>query len=603
MGWSRTLAISLAVLSTVALATPSQAAVNFGREASFQADGLVSSVATADLNADGNVDILAPYAFTPGIAPGPATTGILIVLGDGHGSGSARNQALGTALKSVVTGDFNGDGKQDVVGTFDDGNTSAGVETLLGDGGGGLTESASQAAGAHPASIVSADFNKDGKLDVAVVNSGTSNVSVLLGTGTGAFASPATSTLTRAPSSLVAADVNGDAKIDLVATTTGGVAFLYGDGAGAFASNDGVAISGGTDGVAVGDVNADGVADIATVTTAKNSASVLLGGAGGFTVMPLAVAGPAPRQVVISDMDLDGCPDLGIFGYESGTGKFGVYLGDGRGSFTGYATFAPGRVGGLIADFNRDGAPDVVVGVGHPATSRASTDTVGVDFNLPVLMAADLRFGVETIGFPAKPRALTLTNTGAAPLRVSAASITGIAAADYSVVNDACTGQTIPHQQTCVLKVGFVPHRLGGRDAFVAVAANTAEGSHTFALTGNGTRIPGVGIRHRTLKIDGHGYIRLRVSCPALQRCKGLLTIRSTRTLVLKTPGTPRHVAVAKGRFRLRSGQRTTFRIRANKTARRLIRQLGRLRVTVRVSEQGRFVEHVAFGTALRRRR
>jgi len=80
----------------------------------------------------------------------------------------------------VTSGDFNGDGKLDLV-TANGGSNSVGV--LLGNGDGTFQTAVSYPAGSGPVSVTSGDFNGDGKLDLVTANAGSSNVSILLDTG------------------------------------------------------------------------------------------------------------------------------------------------------------------------------------------------------------------------------------------------------------------------------------------------------------------------------------------------------------------------------------------------------------------------------------
>src|SRR5436190_1694186 len=90
---------------------------------------------------------------------------------------------------SVVIADFNGDGKPDLaVVNHMTGNASI----LLGNGNGTFAAAVNYATGALPVAVATGDFNGDGKLDLAVVSNGISNnVSILLGNGNGTFAAPA----------------------------------------------------------------------------------------------------------------------------------------------------------------------------------------------------------------------------------------------------------------------------------------------------------------------------------------------------------------------------------------------------------------------------
>ena len=115
-------------------------------------------------------------------------------------------------------GDFNGDGKLDLAVVN---NGSSTVSILLGDGTGNFTLASSPATGSSPVSVAVGDFNGDGKLDLAVANEGSNTVSILLGDGTGNFtlaASPATGL---APVSVAVGDFNGDGRLDLAVGNSG----------------------------------------------------------------------------------------------------------------------------------------------------------------------------------------------------------------------------------------------------------------------------------------------------------------------------------------------------------------------------------------------
>jgi hypothetical protein len=606
MARSHALAVGLAALCTLALPASAQAGVDFGREASFQADGIVSSASGADFNGDKKVDLVAPYSFTPSLgSTEPPSKGILVMLGDGAGSGTAHNQALGTALKFVSVGDFNGDGKQDVAGTFDDGNGAAGVDMLIGDGAGNFTDTGQAAAGAHPTEIVRADFNGDGKLDLAVLDSGSNNIVVLLGNGNGTFGAPSNVVLASPPTSLGLWDVNGDNRVDLVATTLAGATVRYGDGAGAFPNGSPVAIPGGANDAAVRDVNGDHRADIAAVTTSTNSVSILLGKAGGgFTANAPVAAGPSPRKIAIADFDLDGKVDLGIFGQDSGGGRFGVYAGDRHGVFAGVGTFAAGRTGGLVADFDGDKALDIATGSGDFSTSGVSRETVKLELNSPdVSGATSLDFGTQVARAPDTPKTVTLTNNGAPSLHITGAKLTGSAAKDFAVVASTCINKTIARKKTCALKVGFKPQGLGTRSATLRLVDDSADRETLIPLKGKGKRNAGVGIRHRTLKLDSRGKIRLRVSCPGPRTCKGEISIRTVKALRLGGSKRAHHVTVARKKFLMLPGARRTIVVRATRSGRSLMRTRSKLRVKVRASKQGAFVQKVSFSTNLRKRR
>ena len=179
-----------------------------------------SSVVSADLNADGIPDLIetAPLSGFPGVT-GQAY-GILVYLGTGNGQYSSPvAYVFGASTPySLVAGDFNGDGKIDIAVAalcLDDQCTQGGVTILLGNGDGSLQSPVSYGTGAqNTLSLVSGDFNGDGKLDIAVLNQSAS-VSILLGNGDGTLQPAVVTPVGLANIAIAAADFNGDGKTDV----------------------------------------------------------------------------------------------------------------------------------------------------------------------------------------------------------------------------------------------------------------------------------------------------------------------------------------------------------------------------------------------------
>src|SRR5262249_7005588 len=118
---------------------------------------------------------------------------------------------------AVAAADFNGDGKPDLA-TANGGNNSNNVSVLFNNGNGTFGNKVDYPAGASPRSVAAADFNGDGKPDLAVGNGGASSVNVLRNNGDGTFAAAAYYSLdTGETYAVVAADLNGDGKPDLAA--------------------------------------------------------------------------------------------------------------------------------------------------------------------------------------------------------------------------------------------------------------------------------------------------------------------------------------------------------------------------------------------------
>src|SRR6266702_2455804 len=273
----------------------------------------------------------------------------------------------------IAVGDFNGDGKLDLaVVNFGDWN----IYVLLGNGDGTFQAARSvyfASGGGFPWYVVTADFNGDGKLDLAVSNYGDNSFSVLLGNGDGTFQPPRTLPIGPNPWYFAVGDFNGDGKLDLAVDDYGcpldcnsspsnTVTVLLGNGDGTFLPAPSLTVGNGPAGVVVGDFNGDGKPDLAVANLNDNTLSVLLGNGDGTFQAPHTFADPGmthPYFVAIGDFNRDGKQDLVVTNHLFAT--VSVLLGNGDGTFQAAQDFAVDNdpVYVTVNDFNGDAAPDL----------------------------------------------------------------------------------------------------------------------------------------------------------------------------------------------------------------------------------------------------
>jgi hypothetical protein len=320
-----------------------------------------AGVVVTDFNNDHRLDLAVTNSYD-------ATVSIL--LGERNGAfATGMTYATGATPVALVTADFRGNGKVDlaIVNENEGSGTNGSVSILLGNGNGTFKIHVDYPVGNFPVGIVAADFNGDGKIDLAVVNDYDSTVSILLGNGDGTFQSQTIVQVGTGPTSLGSGDFNGDGKVDLVTSNVGSatVSALLNEGNGSFTRVDSPSPLSGPDTsmLVTGDFNGDGKLDVVVSSRIYQQLFLLLGEGNGSlgtpSTIPTAPFDPV-TALVVGDFNHDGKLDLASGGYDE-VGGIVVSLGKGDGTFKLPVVSPCGPIGAMaVADVNGDGQLDLI---------------------------------------------------------------------------------------------------------------------------------------------------------------------------------------------------------------------------------------------------
>ncbi len=327
-----------------------------------------TSILTADLNGDGRPDLITTNLNSNNVSillgrPVPSVQ----QTGQEGEAGLLFNEHVmydvGVRPRTAALGDFNRDGRLDLAVAN---NQSDDLSILLGNGNGTFQKAATLPAGRSPLAIAAGDLNHDG-VDDLVVALRFDHLLVYLGRGDGTFTPPVNYDPGDTPTAILLTDLNGDGHLDVLVSNngpmTGSVALFWGSATGALQAGPLYAAKERPLFSAVGRLNNDAYPDLIAVTPFDNSLFVFFGdGRGPFTEPPIQLSADVePVAVAIGDFNGDGRGDLAIT--NSGSSAISILLGDGNGHFRKPQLYrADSRPMGVVAlDLNGDGLTDLAV--------------------------------------------------------------------------------------------------------------------------------------------------------------------------------------------------------------------------------------------------
>ena len=278
------------------------------------------------------------------------------------GFADAEPYPVAASPQFIADGDFDGDGRTDLAVSTCPGGESL-VSILLGKRHGGFQDSFDETGHDCGGVIVARRFDGDRKIDLVAAEQNVGDIAFLKGKGNGHFADPVVSDPDLfSGSGLAAGDFNRDGKLDVAMSDyLGAVGISLGDGHGEFGPAKPYETDAKPAGVIARDLDRDGRVDLATANEDGNSVSVLKGRRGGkFATQTSYLAGSHPYGLASADFNEDRRPDL-VASTRIGTEGVDVLIQKANGSFK---PGVPVGTGGdslavVTTDVNRDGHSDV----------------------------------------------------------------------------------------------------------------------------------------------------------------------------------------------------------------------------------------------------
>jgi hypothetical protein len=405
---------------------------------------------------------------------------VSVLLGNGDGTFQAATEVpVGAVPLALVAGNFNRDGRLDLAA----GNVGSNdISVLLGKGDGTFEDSIVNPVGSSAAAVATGDFSGNGNLGVAVLNQGSDSITVLPGNGDGTFQQSVTLPLppNSGPTSILAADFNGDGRVDLAVTDStldvepagqlfGAVSIFLNNGDGTFQPLPPIPVPGGPSGITSGDFAGNGRIDLAVTDNAASTITILMNnGDGTFTSLPpipLAYPNSFPSAIVTGDFNHDNHLDLAVA--DAGTDDVTVLFGNGDGTFQAPQTIWTGNspletLSLAAGDFRNNGATELAIAADNPYGQST----------LDVLLG-DSQGVFQTISH-------ILLDSSVAPVAIAAGEFTGNGLLDLITADGNGYGSddySIYLENPDGTFQGPQPYALGGAGTSTAVATGDFTGS------------------------------------------------------------------------------------------------------------------------------
>jgi hypothetical protein len=434
-------------------------------------------VSFEDFNGDHKLDLLVTYSS--GNCP-------YVSVFPGNGDGTFQQTPINTTPSylpaATAVGDFNGDGKLDIAVAQQFGTLSQ-VEVMLGNGDGAFSAGSIYQVGSFPTAALAADFRKNGKLDLAIATlyGGTT---ILLGNGDGTFTFNGNLNTPDAEW-VLSADFNGDGKPDLAVTEQifpSGVNVMLGNGDGTFGPP--VLYLAGSDAsfVAAADFNGDRKTDLVLPDYPTDAIVLLNTGVVSFSPntainfpFQLVNTSSPPQSVKLTNT---GTKALSISSVKA-TSPFHQSNNCGKAIAAGATckiqiTFAPENTNNFSG----------TVTISDTASSKPQVIEVTGAGTVVKLVPAKLTFGNQKVGTKSAPQIATVSNTGASALGITQIYIAGNNYLDFSQTNN-CPSSLKPGA-SCTVSVTFAPTKVGTFSAIVGFSDNGGGSPQSIPLSGTG---------------------------------------------------------------------------------------------------------------------